>query len=85
VASSCVEHVVICNRCKDFNIDACNEHASTILKLNNDVASLNAQLKICKDNYEKLKFARMPTPLVDTSQLRMDLVSKRKPRTLQAI
>jgi hypothetical protein len=22
VASSCVEHVVICNRCKDFNIDA---------------------------------------------------------------
>jgi hypothetical protein len=58
VASSSVEHVVICNRCKDFNIDACNEHASTILKLNNDVASLNAQLKTFKDNYEKLKFAR---------------------------
>jgi hypothetical protein len=58
VASSCVEHVVICNRCKDFNIDADNEHASTILKLNNDVASLNAQLKTCKDNYEKLKFSR---------------------------
>jgi hypothetical protein len=58
VASSCVEHVVICNRCKDFNIDACNEHVSTILNLNNDVASLNAQLKTCKDNYEKLKFAR---------------------------
>jgi hypothetical protein len=41
VASSCVKHVVICNRCKDFDIDACNEHASIILKLNNDVASLN--------------------------------------------
>jgi hypothetical protein len=58
VASSSIEHVVICNRCKDFDIDACNEHASTILKLNNDVASLNAQLKTCKNNYEKLKFAR---------------------------
>jgi hypothetical protein len=58
VASSYVEHVVICNRCKDFNIDACNEHVSTILNLNNDVASLNAQLKTCKDNYEKLKCAR---------------------------
>jgi hypothetical protein len=58
VASSCVEHVVICNRCKDFNIDACNEHVSIIAKLNNDVASLNAQLKTYKDNYEKLKFAR---------------------------
>jgi hypothetical protein len=58
VASSCVEHVIICNRCKDVNIDACNKHASTIVKLNNDVASLNAQLKTCKDNYEKLKFVR---------------------------
>jgi hypothetical protein len=58
VASSCVEHVVICNRCKDFNIDACNEHVSTIHRLNNDVASLNAQLKTCKGDYEKLKFAR---------------------------
>jgi hypothetical protein len=58
VTSSCVKHKVICNRCKDFNIDACNEDASTIIKLNNDVASLNAQLKTFKDNYEKLKFAR---------------------------
>jgi hypothetical protein len=58
VTSSCVEHVVICNRFKDFDIDACNEHVSTITKLNNDVASLNAQLKTCKESYEKLKFAR---------------------------
>jgi hypothetical protein len=42
VASSSVEHVEICNRCRDFNINACNEHVCTILNLNNDVASLNA-------------------------------------------
>jgi hypothetical protein len=53
--SSCVEHVVICNRCKDVNFD---EHAITIAKLNNEVASLNAQPKTCKDDFEKLKFAR---------------------------
>jgi hypothetical protein len=53
-----MEHVVICNRWKYFDIDACNGHASTILKLNNDVANLSAQLKICKSDYEKLKFAR---------------------------
>jgi hypothetical protein len=58
ITRSCVEHVVICNRCKDFEIDACNEHVSTITKLNNDVANLNAQLKTCKESYEKLKFAR---------------------------
>jgi hypothetical protein len=25
-SSSCIEHVVICNRCKDFNVDACVDH-----------------------------------------------------------
>jgi hypothetical protein len=53
--SSCVEHVVICNRCKDVNFD---EHVVTIAKLNDEVASLNAQLKTCKYDYNKLKFAR---------------------------
>ena len=52
------KHVVICNRCKDFNIDACVEHLTSIAKLNDEVASLNAQLKTCKDDFDKLKFAR---------------------------
>jgi hypothetical protein len=57
-SSSCVEHVVICNRCKDFDVDACNEHIASITKLNDEVASLNAQLKTCKIEFDKLKFAR---------------------------
>jgi hypothetical protein len=57
-SSSCVEHVVICNRCKDFDVDTCNEHLISITKLNDEVASLNAQLKTCKINFDKLKFAR---------------------------
>jgi hypothetical protein len=56
--SSCVEHVSICNRCKDFNVDACNEHLISITKLIDEVASLNAQLKTCKIEFDKLKFAR---------------------------
>jgi hypothetical protein len=81
MASSCVEHVVICNRCKDVDIDYCNEHVSTIVKLNNDVASLNAQLKTCKDIMRNSNLLGMPTPLVDTPLFRMDLVSEKKPRT----
>jgi hypothetical protein len=57
-SSSCVEHVVICNRCKDFNVDACDEHLISISKLNGEVASPNAQLKTCKSDFDKLKFAR---------------------------
>jgi hypothetical protein len=56
--TSCVEHVVICTRCKDFNIDACSEHLVSISKLNDEVASLNAQLKSSKSEFDKLKFAR---------------------------
>jgi hypothetical protein len=57
-SSSCVEHVVICNRCKDFDVNACNKHLIAITKLNDEVASLNAQLKTCKSDFDKLKFAR---------------------------
>jgi hypothetical protein len=57
-SSSCVEHVVICNRCKDFDVNACDEHLISIAKLNDEVASLNAQLKTCKIDFDKLKFAR---------------------------
>jgi hypothetical protein len=35
-----------------------NTYVATILKLNDEVAHLNGQLKICKNDYEKLKFAR---------------------------
>jgi uncharacterized protein YkvS len=56
--SSCVGLVIICNRCKDFDVDACDEHLTSISKLNNEVASLNAQLKTCEVDYDKLKFAR---------------------------
>jgi hypothetical protein len=56
--NSCVEHVSICNICKDFDVDACNEHLISITKLNDEVASFNAQLKTCKNDFDKLKFAR---------------------------
>jgi hypothetical protein len=80
-SSSCVEHVVVCNRCKDFDIDACDKHLASITKLNDEVASLNAQLKTCKIYFDKLNLLGMLTSLVDTPQLRMDLAFERKPRT----
>jgi hypothetical protein len=79
--SSCVEHVVICNRCKDFDVNACDEHVTSIAKLNNEVASLNAQLKTCKDDFENLKFARDAYTIGRHPSIKMDLVFERKPRT----
>jgi hypothetical protein len=30
---SCVEHVIICNRCKDFDVDACDKHLKGVFGL----------------------------------------------------
>jgi hypothetical protein len=54
----CVEHVTICNRCKDFDVDACSKHLISISKLNDELASLNAQLKTSKSEIDKIKLAR---------------------------
>ena len=43
---------------QNFNVDACSEHLVCISKLNDEVASLNAQLKTSKSEFDKLKFAR---------------------------
>jgi hypothetical protein len=45
-------------RNKHFDIDACDDHLASISKLTDEVASLNAQLKTCKTDFDKLKFAR---------------------------
>jgi Leucine-rich repeat (LRR) protein len=58
VASPSLEHVSFCKRCKYFNIDACNNHVFSISKLNDEVPNLSAQLKICKNECEKIKFAK---------------------------
>ena len=57
-SNSCVENITICTRCKDFDVNACSEHLVSISKLNDEVASLNAQLKTSKSDFDKLKFAR---------------------------
>jgi hypothetical protein len=80
-SSSCIEHVVICNRCKDFDVDACVEHLTSITKLNGEVASLNAQLKTCKSDFDKLKFARDAYTVGRHPSIKDGLAFERKPRT----
>jgi hypothetical protein len=77
-STSCVEHVVVCNRCKDFNVDACSEYLVSISKLKDEVASLNAQLKTSKSEFDKLKFVRDAYTTGRHPQLRMDLALRGK-------
>jgi hypothetical protein len=45
IASSSIDHVSICAKCKDHDFNACSNHGSTIAMLNDEIVQLNVQLK----------------------------------------
>jgi hypothetical protein len=54
ISTSTVEHVTICTRCRDVNIDAMNDHLAMIKEQNDHIAKLNA--KIAEHELENEKF-----------------------------
>jgi hypothetical protein len=54
-SSSSIEHVLVCNRCKD--VDSCISNVTMIASLNDEISKLSVQDKTCKDELEKLKYA----------------------------
>jgi hypothetical protein len=58
ISTSTIDHVTICTRCRDVNIDAMNDHI-TIIKAHNDhIAKLNAKIAEHELENENFKFAR---------------------------
>jgi hypothetical protein len=58
VSTSTVEHVTICTRCRDVNVDAMNGHIAMIKEQNDHIAKLNAKIIEHELENEKFKFAR---------------------------
>jgi hypothetical protein len=58
VSTSNVEHVTICTRCRDINVDAMNGHIAMIKEQNDHIAKLNAKIAEHELENEKFKFAR---------------------------
>jgi hypothetical protein len=57
-STSTVEHVSICTRCRDINVDAIHDHLALIKKQNDHIAQLNAKINEHELENEKFKFAR---------------------------
>jgi hypothetical protein len=57
-STSTVEHVSICTRCRDVNVEAIDDHFSMIKKQNDHIATLNAKIAEHELENEKFKFAR---------------------------
>jgi hypothetical protein len=57
--STCtIEHVTICTRCRNINVDAIHDHLALIKKQNDHIAQLSAKIDEHDLENEKFKFAR---------------------------
>jgi hypothetical protein len=56
-STSTVEHVTICTRCRDVNIDAIHDHIAMIKQQNDHIAKLDAKIAEHELENEKFKFA----------------------------
>jgi hypothetical protein len=57
-STSTVEHVAICTRCRDINVDAIHDHLALIKQHNDHIAQLTAKINEHEIENEKFKFAR---------------------------
>jgi chromosome segregation ATPase len=57
-STSTVDHVSICIRCRDVNVDAINDHLALIKQQNDHIAQLNAKINEHEIENEKFKFAK---------------------------
>jgi hypothetical protein len=57
-STSSVDHVSICTRCGDINIDAIHDHIGMIKQQNDHIAKLDAKIAEHELENEKFKFAR---------------------------
>jgi hypothetical protein len=57
-STSTVEHITICTRCRDINVDAIHDHLAMIKQQNDYIAKLGAKIAEHELENEKFKFAR---------------------------
>jgi hypothetical protein len=77
-STSTVEHISICTRCRDINVEAIDDHLSMIKKQNDHIDKLDAKIVEHELENENFKFARIMLYNGRHPALRMALVSNRR-------
>jgi hypothetical protein len=57
-STSTLDHVSICTRCRDINVDAIHDHLALIKQQNDHIAQLTSKINEHEIENEKFKFAR---------------------------
>jgi hypothetical protein len=84
-STSTVEHVTICTRSRDVNVEAIDDHLAMIKQQNDHIATLNAKIVEHKLENEKFKFAISMLYNGRHPALRMVLVSNRGIKTTPSL
>jgi hypothetical protein len=74
-----VDHVTVCTRCRDINVDAIHDHLALIKQQNDHIAQLTSKINEHEIENKKFKFAREACSIMGHAlALRMALVSNRE-------
>jgi chromosome segregation ATPase len=57
-STSTVQHITICTRCRDVNVEAIHDHLALIKQQNDHIAQLTTKINEHEIENEKFKFAR---------------------------
>jgi hypothetical protein len=57
-STSSIDHVTICTRCRDINVDAIHDHLALIKQQNDHIAQITAKINEHEIENEKFKFAK---------------------------
>jgi chromosome segregation ATPase len=77
-STSTVEHVSICTRCRDINVEAINDHLALIKQQNDHIAQLTTKSMSIKLKMKILNLLEACSIMGDALALRMALVSNRE-------
>jgi hypothetical protein len=75
LTTSTIEHVTICTRCRDIDVNVMNDHLAMIKEQNDHIAKLNAKIAEHELENENFKFARSMLYNGRRPALRMGLAS----------
>jgi hypothetical protein len=76
-STSTIEHVTVCTRCRDVNIDAMNDHLAMIKEQNDHIAKLNTKIVEHELENENLNLLVACFIMGDALALRMALTSNK--------
>jgi hypothetical protein len=84
-STSTIEHVSICTRCRDVNVEAIDDHLAMIKQQNDHIATLSAKIAEHENENESLNLLEACSIMGDAHALRMALGSNKGTKAMSSL